>query len=236
MITTVSLVQKKTNYFWSMIIFLSLLFPIYSQECLDTSTMDKKLIKLGLVNVKDLDSTIQVDLRFSSENNPLKKDAYGDFCNCYMQKKAAEKLAIAQKELQKLKPGYTLLTYDCLRLRSFQRKIFALVQGTKYQKYVANPHSGSMHNYGCAVDISIVNEKGKELDMGTEYCHFGDLAQPRYEKKFLKIGKLNKKQIRNRELLRKIMKKAGFTGIHIEWWHFNAFAKEYIRKTYTIIE
>jgi D-alanyl-D-alanine dipeptidase len=198
--------------------------------------MDIKLKELGLVNIQTLDSTIQVDLRFSSTNNPLKKDAYGDFCSCYLQKEAARKLLKAQKALQKLKPGYSLLALDCLRPRSFQRKIYALVQGTEHQRYVANPNTGSMHNYGCAIDITIVDEKGKELDMGTEYCYFGDLAQPRYEKRFLKEGTLSKGQIKNRELLRTVMNKAGFNGILIEWWHYNAFAKGYIRKTYQIVE
>jgi D-alanyl-D-alanine dipeptidase len=217
-------------------IVILLFLSAHAQECKDTTAMDNKLKKLGLVNVQALDNTIQVDLRFSSTNNPLKKDAYGDFCNCYLQKEAALKLVKAQKKLQKLKPGYSLLTFDCLRPRSFQRKIYDLVQGTKHQRYVANPNTGSMHNYGCAVDISIVDENGKELDMGTEYCYFGDLAQPRYEKKFLKEGKLNREHIKNRELLRTVMKKAGFNGILIEWWHFNAFPKKHIRKTYQIVE
>ena len=219
------------------IIILFLFFsPIYSQECKNTTKMDKKLKKLGLVNVKEIDSAIQVDLRFSSTNNPLKIDAYGDFCNCYMQKDAAKRLVKAQKALQKIRPGYSLLTYDCLRPRSFQRKIYNMVQGTKFQRYVANPNSGSMHNYGCAVDVSIVDDNGKELDMGTEYCFFGDLAQPRYEKKFLKAGKIKKKQIENRRLLRSVMKNAGFKGILSEWWHFNAFKRDYIRKTFQIVE
>jgi D-alanyl-D-alanine dipeptidase len=206
------------------------------QDCPDTTDMDRMLKSEGLVNVRDLDSAIHVELRFSTVNNPLKADAYGDFCNCYMRPDAAKKLAEAQRLLSLKRPGYTLLAFDCLRPRTFQRKLFRMVKGTSRQRYVANPETGSMHNYGCAIDLSIADSIGNELDMGTEYCYLGDLAQPRYEKKFLKEGKLTKQQLENRKLLRSVMEGAGFTGLLIEWWHFNAFPKDEVRRRYSIVE
>ncbi|MFC1585584.1 M15 family metallopeptidase [Fibrobacterota bacterium] len=220
---------------WPCIPLLCILF-VSAGECPDTTAMDRKLIKAGLSNVKKIDSVIQVNLKYSTANNAAQMDLYGDFCSCYLQKAAALKLAAAQRYLEKLRPGYSLLTYDCLRPRSIQKKVYTIVEGTDLQRYVANPNSGSMHNFGCAVDISIVDEFGRELDMGTEYDHFGDLAQPRHESRFLKQGKLKKNQVENRRLLRTVMKKAGFTGIMSEWWHFNAFSRKEIRKRYKIVE
>lgn len=72
--------------------------------------------------------------------------------------------------------------------------------------------------------------------MGTPVDHFGILAQPRYESRFLKEGKLTAEQVSNRRLLREVMLAAGFHPIAIEWWHFEAFAKKDIRKTYSIVE
>lgn len=114
--------------------------------------------------------------------------------------------------------------------------MWEIVRGTDKQKYVANPKTGSIHNYGCAVDLSIVDENGKELDMGTPFDYFGDLAQPRFEKKFLEEGKLTRTQIKNRQLLRHVMQKSGFQGILSEWWHFNGYPRKYVKEHYTIIE
>ena len=71
--------------------------------------------------------------------------------------------------------------------------------------------------------------------MGTPFDFFGDLAQPRYEAKYLESGELTLAQVENRRLLRTVMNHAGFTGILNEWWHFNAFPKEEIRERYEIV-
>ena len=104
------------------------------------------------------------------------------------------------------------------------------------EAYVADPEKGSIHNFGAAVDVSIVDQEGNLLDMGTPFDYFGDLAQPRYEDRFLKEGALTKKQIENRRLLRKVMKEAGFQTIPDEWWHFNAFSPEEVKRRYAIVE
>jgi D-alanyl-D-alanine dipeptidase len=111
-----------------------------------------------------------------------------------------------------------------------------LVKNTSMQPYVANPKWGSMHNYGAAVDITIVDEQGRRLDMGTPVDYFGRLAQPALEEKFLREGRLTPDQVRNRRLLREVMSDAGFLPISIEWWHFNAFEKSEVRSRYSIVE
>jgi D-alanyl-D-alanine dipeptidase len=102
--------------------------------------------------------------------------------------------------------------------------------------YVANPESGSVHNFGFAVDLSIVDGNGNELDMGTPYDTFNDLAQPQLEEKFFNAGKLSAQQIENRLLLRTAMEKAGFIQLPFEWWHFDALPKAEVKEKFKIIE
>jgi D-alanyl-D-alanine dipeptidase len=103
-------------------------------------------------------------------------------------------------------------------------------------KFICNPKYGSLHNYGAAVDISIVNECGKEIDMGTCYDYMGELAYPRLETKLLKEGRLTQKQIDNRILLRSVMERSGFKHIDTEWWHFNAYTRKEAQQKFNIVE
>jgi hypothetical protein len=132
-----------------------------------------------------------------------------------------------------------LVIYDAVRPRIVQQWMWDSVNvpdRVRY-KYLSAPKYGSLHNFGAAVDVSIVNDStGQPLDMGTPFDCFCELAYPYFEKKFLKSGKLTKQQYQNRLLLRKIMHKAGFTGITTEWWHFNACSRKTARKKYPIIE
>ncbi len=217
------------------LVFISIFIILTSANIL-AEDIESQILKQGLVDVTTLDNTLNVDLKYSTLHNFLRQDAYGDLEKCYLQSEPAKMLAAAQKYLRELKPGYSLMLFDCVRPRSVQRKMWNIVKGTKIQKYVANPDSGSIHNYGAAVDLTIIDEYGKELDMGTPFDYFGKRAQPKLEKFFLKSGKLTKKQFANRKLLRKVMKTAGFHPLNIEWWHFNAFPVKEVKSRYKIIE
>ncbi len=179
---------------------------------------------------------VLLDLKYSTEDNFLKRDLYGDFNQCFMHTIAAEKLKKAQNILETLKPGYRLKIFDGLRPRSIQQQMWDKVEGTDQQKYVANPKTGSIHNYGFAVDLTIVNKNNKELDMGTEFDHFYSSAQPRYEINLLRKNKLTFVQLENRLLLRFVMVQAGFYPISNEWWHFDALPKSVVKSTYSIVE
>jgi D-alanyl-D-alanine dipeptidase len=181
-------------------------------------------------------SNIRVHLAYSTRDNFLHEDVYGDLEKCYLRREVVEMLTTAQTLLEEKSKGYQLIVYDCLRPRSVQYKMWRLVKGTGEEGYVADPEQGSIHNFGAAVDVSIVDQEGNLLDMGTPFDYFGDLAQPRYEDRFLKEGALTKKQIDNRILLRKVMKEAGFQTIPDEWWHFNAFSPEEVKRRYAIVE
>jgi zinc D-Ala-D-Ala dipeptidase len=190
----------------------------------------------GLIDVQSLDPHIRVELKYATSDNFLHADVYGDLKHCYLQKAVAEKLVAAQKALRKQKPGWSLLVYDCARPRRVQLRMWNLVRGTEQQKYVAPPRLGSAHNYGAAVDVTIIDAEGQPLDMGTPYDFFGDLAQPKHEAAFLKEGKLSPAQVENRKLLRGVMWKAGFISRLDEWWHFHGFWKDEMETRYQIIE
>jgi D-alanyl-D-alanine dipeptidase len=106
---------------------------------------------------------------------------------------------------------------------------------TKFEKFVANPKSRSMHNYGIAVDVTIVDKNKREIDMGFTPFYKSNLSiYWGYAK--LKMFDLSEAQKKNRKLLSNVMKEAGFTPLSYEWWHFNGMPKEEARKKYQIIE
>ncbi len=202
------------------------------------SSLEQKLIAAGLVNIKDLDASIQVDLKYSTENNFLHKNLYGDLGNCYLQKETAEKLVKAQKLLKERFPFYSLIIYDGVRPLSIQKMMWDELKVPEHLKdqYVSDPQVGSLHNYGCAVDASIVNENGWEMDMGTPYDFFGELGHPIAETRMVGEGKLTWRQFENRKLLREVMTQAGFTIISTEWWHFNGSTLKISGEKYKIVE
>jgi len=202
------------------------------------SEFEQKLIDEGLVNIKDLDSTIVVDLRYSTENNFMKMDVYGDWENAYLQPDVAEKLVLAQHFLQLKHPNYKLIIFDAVRPVSVQQKMWETLDLPMKEKtkYLSPPKKGSLHNFGAAVDLSIVDEFGEELDMGTEFDFFGELAYPRKEIQLMKQGKITPAQINNRQMLREVMRKAGWTNIETEWWHFNSVDWKEAKERYDKVE
>jgi D-alanyl-D-alanine dipeptidase len=179
---------------------------------------------------------LKIDLRYATENNFLKRNLYGSFNRCYLHKVAAEKLKKALINLQAVKPEFRFLIFDCLRPLSVQKALWTAVVNTPQQKYVADPSRGSVHNYGFAIDLSIVDNDGKELDMGSAFDFFGDISEPALEAKNLKSGKLTQAQIANRTLLRAVMTRAGFLHLASEWWHFDAIPASEVRKSFKFIE
>ncbi|MCK8493339.1 M15 family metallopeptidase [Spirosoma sp. RP8] len=201
--------------------------------------VEQAMIKQGLVDVQKIDPTILVELKYSTTDNFVGKDVYGDLTRAYMQPMAAKKLASASQYLQSKHPDLRLLVYDAARPRSAQWNLWnALPNMTENerQKYVADPRKGSIHNYGCAVDLTVATKDGKPLDMGTKYDFFGELAYPSRENELLKAGKLTQKQIDNRQILRTAMRQGGFSPIEFEWWHFNALSREKAKMAFRIVD
>jgi D-alanyl-D-alanine dipeptidase len=176
------------------------------------------------------------NLKYATSDNFMGINMYGPLKRAFLHKDAATKLRKAVEILQKERPGWSFLVFDALRPRSVQWLMWNRVKDTPQRKYVANAEIGSPHNYGMALDISLADEKGSELDMGTGFDSFTDLSEPQLEKKFVREGKLTPGQLENRLILRKVMTQAGFLPIAHEWWHFNALPEPEIRKKYKIVE
>ncbi len=151
---------------------------------------------------------IAVDLRYATNNNFTKKQIY-DCGRCYLRPEAADALIKVHEDLSNL--GYGLKVFDCFRPRPYQQRLWDIVPNPDY---VTPPTKGSMHSRGLAVDLTIVDKTGKELDMGTAFDFFGKEAHTDY-------AGHNKDVNANRKLLTETMKKYGYKGIRTEWWHFS---------------
>lgn len=205
--------------------------PITQEK--EAISLEKSLTEMGLVDIQSLDASIKVDVKYTTTDNFMKADAYGDLDKIFLQKEVAEMLVKAHTALKKSYPNYRFIVFDGARPFRVQQKMWQIVKGTDMAHYVARPDAkGSMHNYGCAVDLSIIDEKGKELDMGTPFDFLGALAQTTIEEAYIKQGKLTRKQVDNRLILRKAMESVGFTVLKREWWHFNAFSDDVVLKKY----
>lgn len=204
------------------------------------SVLEKSMIEQGLVDVQSVEPNIMVELKYSTTDNFVKKDVYGDFNKAYLQKRTVFMLANAQKILQKKHSTYRLLVYDAARPVRVQKILWNMLSNMpedERENYVSSPTKGSIHSYGCAVDLTIYDTKTKiPLDMGTKFDFFGDLAYPSKEQVLLKAKKLNLKQVENRRLLRSVMKKAAFMPIETEWWHFNAMTRALAKASYKMVE
>ena len=179
---------------------------------------------------------VAVDLRYATTGNFTGVDLYGPFRRAFLHRVAADQLRVAAEQLRQQRPGYQLLVLDAARPRSVQQMLWAHVRGTPMQRYVANPRTGSVHNFGFAVDLTVADADGRELDMGTAFDTFDELSQPVQEPRFVSEGRLTPAQLANRRLLRAVMQAAGFVQLPLEWWHYDALPGSVVRERYSIIE
>lgn len=191
-----------------------------------------------MVNVAALIPDARVEMKYSTRDNFIGADVYGELDQCFLNRDAAKMLARANRALKKVRPRLRLLLYDCVRPVSVQRRMWDVVKDTPKRRYVASPQTepGSLHTYGCAVDLTLANARGEPLDMGTPFDHLGRLAEPRHEHEHRDAGRLSAEQLANRLLLRSVMVRAGFYAISSEWWHFNCARKEQVRSRYRRVE
>ncbi|WP_052081828.1 M15 family metallopeptidase [Porphyromonas macacae] len=191
---------------------------------------------MGLIDIQESDSTIHVRLMYGTNDNFMGKNLYGCLQKAFFEKNFAHKIIRAQQELKKLKPGYSLLIHDAARPISVQREMYSQVNGTPYQMYVANGKRGGRHNYGVAADVSIIDDKGNQLDMGCPVDYFGIKAHTGNETEMVRKGLITPEARENRELLRQVMKKAGLRPYHREWWHYQeTIDMPSVRKRYRLL-
>jgi zinc D-Ala-D-Ala dipeptidase len=169
-----------------------------------------------LVDVIDLGAErglspgIAVEMRYATTDNFLDADVYDGMNRCLLSRDVAEALIRVQKNLSKR--GLGLKVFDCLRPHAVQYRMWEL---RPEPGYVARPEPGSNHNRGAAVDLTLVDERGVELGMPTEFDSFTKRAWHDATEG------LSPSQIENRVLLRNEMRFEGFSSIRKEWWHYN---------------
>lgn len=202
-----------------------------------TNSIEDKFIKSGLVELSTIDNSIKVDLVNSDPKKNFFRENYYDGLNkAYLREEVARKLIEAQSILKQKNPHYSLLILDAARPRSISKAMYEKMKGTRFEKYVADPSSGSMHNYGIAVDVTIVGQSGKEINMGISPFNKTPL-QLYWQYAKMKLGaSLSEQQKNNRQLLTEVMLGAGFHPLSFEWWHFEGMEKEKARQQYKIIE
>lgn len=175
---------------------------------------------------------IAIDLRYATPNNFVGRDLYSPFDCAWLHVQAAAALEQVVAWLRARRPGLTPVVLDALRPQRVQQQLWDTLAGTGLQMYLANPERGSIHSYGMAVDITLVDEHGRELDMGTGFDDMTELSHPALEEGFLVAGQIREEQVANRRLLREAMHQAGFVGINTEWWHFDCGDRDLVRRTF----
>jgi D-alanyl-D-alanine dipeptidase len=183
-------------------------FVLSMQAQLECYTSDTVVADTTFVNLKDYSKEFVYDMKYATEDNFLKAKVY-DCAECLLRLKTVQALVSANEDF--MKDGYKIKLFDCYRPLSIQKKMWEIVSNPAY---VADPKKGSIHNRGGAVDISLVDATGKELDMGTPFDFFGIQASHNYTK-------LSKKVLSNRKYLKKVMVRNGFNSFDSEWWHYN---------------
>jgi zinc D-Ala-D-Ala dipeptidase len=179
---------------------------------------------------------IAVDLRYASTNNFVGRDMYGSLDCAWLHHLAAAGVERAVALLAVEAPGLRVLVLDAVRPHRVQIVLWNHLEGTDLRQYVADPARGSIHSFGMALDATLVDAQGRELDMGTGYDEMTALSHPRLEPMFLASGELTAGQYANRQLLRTVMTGGGFQGIDNEWWHFEMLDRQHVRQHFTRVE
>ena len=189
-----------------------------------------------MVDIQQVAPDIRVDLKYATKDNFIGANMYGQLRRAYLHPNLAKALARAQQVLTKERPGYRFLIYDAARPQSVQRRMYQAVAGTPKKIYVAAPERGGRHNYGVAVDLTIVDTSGKPLDMGSSFDHFGEEAHLGNEEARVRAGIFNKEVPANRSLMRRLLGAEGLRPYDKEWWHYQEqMPMSEVRKRYQLL-
>ena len=167
----------------------------------------------ALVDIKRADPTILVELRYAGTRNAAGRALYPPDMPAFVRVSTARRLLKAQAYLRE--NGFGLKIWDAYRPPPVQAQLWQIFRNASF---VADPGDGrgSLHTWGVAVDATLVDDKGNELPMPTDFDQFTPAASLYY--------KGNDKQVaRNLKILQAAMKRGGFYGLRTEWWHFIAY-------------
>ncbi|MBE2279914.1 MAG: M15 family metallopeptidase [Ignavibacteriaceae bacterium] len=162
-----------------------------------------------LVNLESFIPGIKKDVKYATDDNVTGAVLYNT-PGIFLRLPAAIALTQVQEEL--LKSGLELKIYDAYRPYAITKKIWEFVLD---ENYAASPQTGSRHNRGCAVDLTIiVSSTGEELNMPTLFDDFSEMAHHGY-------NRLPVETRVNRSLLKNVMERFGFVALKTEWWHYD---------------
>ena len=174
-------------------------------------TMPRSRRVPDLVEVTTLDPSIRLDIRYASSDNFLHMPVYGE-ARAFLQRPVAESLVKVNRALQAA--GFALRIHDAYR-PWWVTKVFWEATASVNREFVADPAKGSVHNRGCAVDLSLVHlADGSPATMPSDY----DEMTPR---SYADFGGGDATARRHRDLLRSAMEAEGFKVLKEEWWHFD---------------
>jgi D-alanyl-D-alanine dipeptidase len=199
---------------------------------------DAKMKEMGFVDICFWEPSIQYYLVYKTKDNFTGKSLYhSKLTKAWLHPRAAKMLLRAHDLLRNERPNLSLLIYDAARPMEVQREMDEWAKKTNNEYYVADPaKGGGLHNYGMAVDVTLVDENGEWLSMGTPFDFFGPESNTDQEEDLLKKRRITPSEYKNRRFLRRIMEEAGFKSVTSEWWHFNACSREEAIGKYWLIE
>jgi zinc D-Ala-D-Ala dipeptidase len=172
---------------------------------------------------------VTVDLRYAGTNNFAGVDLYRGMDCAWLRREAAAGLEAAAAWLAERRPGWRILLLDALRPQRVQEAIWKDVAGTEMEHYFANPARGSIHSFGMAVDVTLLDPQGREADMGSGFDEMSTASHPALHAELLGSGRLTPAQVAERDALRQAMEHGGFHGIPTEWWHFDHGDRDRVR-------
>ena len=175
---------------------------------------------------------IGFDLRYASVNNFDRRVLYAGIDCAWLREEAAVGLEAAAAWLATEDRSLRLLVLDALRPQRVQEAIWRDVAGTSAERYFADPGRGSIHSFGMAVDVTLQDPAGRELDMGSGFDEMTLASHPALEDQHLVQGRLTAPHIAARQLLRRAMAAGGFAGIATEWWHFDHGDRDCVRREF----
>ncbi|MEJ2238810.1 MAG: serine hydrolase [Gemmatimonadales bacterium] len=164
-----------------------------------------------LVEIVQLDPSIRLDIRYATTNNFMSAVFYRE-PRAFLQRQGAEALVRVHEKLKE--QGFGLLIHDAYR-PWFVTKMFWDATPADMKIFVADPSSGSRHNRGAAVDLTLYDlETGEPVVMTGGYDEFSHRSYARYPG-----GTGRQRWLR--DLLREAMEDEGFSVYPFEWWHFD---------------
>ena len=165
---------------------------------------------MKLVEIDPSDYGIVIDLAYARADNVTGRPIYAH-ARCYLHEAAAAHLTRAVALAGSL--GYRLKIFDAYRPTEAQ---WVLWNAFPDPEFVADPRRGSPHSRGVAIDLTLIDNDDRELDLGTPFddftqrSHHGSLA-------------VSAEAQRNRALLLGLMTAAGWDFYRNEWWHYQLF-------------